>query len=113
MASEQRKQQRVSGYAKVVLEGPHVPGYVRDLSVGGCQVAFMQPVEVKPGDTVQMRIIAEHDPAMQPFQVRLQVRWVKPDSIWFTFGGVIESPLGSESTAVFERLVEYYAGSGT
>jgi hypothetical protein len=113
MGIEQRKQQRVSGYAKAVLVGPRVPGYVRDLSRSGCQVAFMQAVDVKVGDTVDLRVIAEHDPSMAPFDVKLHVRWLKPDPIWHSFGGEIESPAGSESAEIFEKLVDYYAGAGT
>ena len=113
MGSEQRKHPRVSGYAKALLLGPQVPGYIRDLSRSGCQVAFMQAVGVAVGDTVTIRVIAEHDPSMVPFEVKLHVRWVKPDPIWHAFGGEIESLKGSEGYGIFEKLVEYYAGAGT
>jgi hypothetical protein len=112
MGTEQRKQPRVSGYAKAVLLGPLAPGYVRDLSHAGCQVAFMQAVDVKVGDTVRLRIIAEHDPTMAAFEVGLRVRWVRPDPIWHSIGGEIDAPAGSESAGTFEKLVDYYAGAG-
>jgi hypothetical protein len=110
---ENRKQPRVSGYAKALLLGPMAPGWVRDLSRSGCQVAFMQAVDVKVGDTVMLKIIAEHDPSIAPFEIRLHVRWMKPDPIWHSFGGEIDSPAGSEGVEVFEKLVDYYPGAGT
>jgi hypothetical protein len=113
MGSEQRAQRRVSGYAKALLVGPLTPGYVRDLSRSGCQVAFMQPVKAAAGDALPLRIIAEHDPSLAPFEITLRVRWVKPDAIWQSLGGQIEWPEGSSAAGAFEKLVEYYEGAGS
>jgi hypothetical protein len=87
-----------------------VPGYIRDLSRSGCQVAFIQSVSVAPGDVVSVRVIAEHDPSIAPFEVRLRVRWVKPDEIWFAMGGELERVTEPTDRAAFEKLVDYYAG---
>jgi hypothetical protein len=111
MGSELRKYPRVSGYAKALLLGPMAPGYIRDLSHSGCQIAFMQPVPVTAGELITVRVIAEHDASMPAFEISLRVRWVKPDSIWFAIGGEVESKQGLESETVYEKLVNYYAGS--
>ena len=109
MGSELRKNPRVSGYAKALLVGQMTPGYVRDLSRSGCQVAFMQSVAAAAGDLITVRVIAEHDTSIPPFEISLRVRWVKPDPIWWALGGEIESVGGQEAQDVFEKLVDYYA----
>ena len=111
MESELRKHPRVSGYAKAILLGHMTPGYVRDLSRHGCQIAFMQAVPVAVGELITIRVIAEHDPSLPPFEVALRVRWVKPDSIWFALGGEVESLQDPESEAVYDKLLGYYAGT--
>ena len=108
MGTELRKDPRVSGYAKAILLPSMTPGYIRDLSRRGCQVAFMQAVTVAAGELVSVRVIAEHDPRIPPFQVALRVRWARPDGIWFTFGGQVED---ADQKAVFEQLVDYYEGA--
>jgi hypothetical protein len=108
MGTEMRRDPRVSGYAKAIMLPAMTPGYIRDLSRHGCQVAFMQAVTAAAGDLVTVRVIAEHDPGIPPFQIGLRVRWARPDGIWFTFGGQIED---TGAVAAFETLVDYYEGA--
>jgi hypothetical protein len=112
MEREHRKHPRVAGYAKALLEVLMIPGYIRDLSRTGCQVAFMQPVAAEPGDRIDVRVMPEHDPALAPFQICLRVRWKKEDGLWFAIGGEIEAKSCPEGEGVFEKLVDYYAGPG-
>ena len=111
MGNEQRRHPRVPSYAKALLVGPNVPGYIRDLSRHGCQVAFMQPVETAIGAQMSLRVIAEHDPSIPTFDLVMRVRWTKRDSIWYAFGGEIESIGSKQDEAVFDKLVSYYAGA--
>jgi hypothetical protein len=111
MGSEHRENPRVSGYAKALLLGPTTPGYIRDLSKTGCQVAFMQPIAASVGDLLTLRVIAEQGLNIPPFELTLRVRWLKPDALWFALGGEIESVSCREDENVFERLVTYYAGT--
>jgi hypothetical protein len=110
MGSEQRKDPRAPSYAKALLIAPPAPGYIRDLSRSGCQVAFMQAVDVKKGDLITVRVIAEHDPSIAPFLVRLHVRWMRQDSIWIALGGEVEPPDDAQTAAAFDKLVAYYTG---
>ncbi len=112
MGTEQRKDPRVSSYAKAMLLDPPAPGYIRDLSRTGCQVAFMQPVPAAVGDLLSMRVIAEHDPTIQPFLIKLRVRWLKQDQIWFALGAQIEPFDDPSALAAFNKLVSYYSGAG-
>ena len=100
----------MSGYAKALLVGPMTPGYIRDLSRTGCQVAFMQSVGAAMGDLLTIRVIAEQSLSIAPFELSLRVRWLKPDPIWFALGGEIEAVSSQDGENVFERLVEYYTG---
>ncbi|HEY9593099.1 MAG TPA: PilZ domain-containing protein [Spirochaetia bacterium] len=112
MGSEQRKTPRVPSYAKAMLVDAQIPGYIRDLSSAGCQVAFMQAQNINVGDLIAVRVIAEHDPGIRPFVVHLRVRWVRQDVPWFTLGGMIEPMDDAEEREVFKRLVAYYTETG-
>jgi len=112
MGTEQRRDPRVSSYAKAMLLTPPAPGYIRDLSRTGCQVVFMQPVPAAVGDLITVRVIAEHDPSITPFLIKLRVRWLKQDSIWFALGAQIEPFEDQSSLASFDKLVSYYSGAG-
>jgi hypothetical protein len=111
MGSEQRMNPRVPSYAKAMLIDPLTPGYIRDLSRSGCQVAFMQSVAADVGDLIAVRVIAEHDPTLPPFLIHLRVRWKKADDPWSTLGGQIEPMDDAHERATFDRLVSYYAGT--
>jgi len=113
MGSEHRMNPRVSGYAKALLVGPTIPGYIRDLSKKGCQVAFMQPVAAAIGDLLRIQVIAEQSLSIPPFELSLRVRWLKPDPLWYALGGEIEEVSCPEDDTVFDRLVDYYTGPAT
>jgi hypothetical protein len=109
---EQRKDPRVSSYAKAVLLDRQIPGYIRDLSRSGCQVAFMQPVPAAVGDLITLRVIAEHDPSIPPIQIRLRVRRVTEDALWHTLGTQVETIFDQQEAQAFDRMVSYYSGTG-
>lgn len=108
MDAEQRRGRRVVGYAKAVHARTKTPGYIRDLSATGCQVAFMQPIPVRRGEILDIQIIAEHDPGIPPFTVRLTARWWKSDGIWFCVGGEVAGPVDGKGGDSFAGLVSYY-----
>ena len=60
-----------------------------------------------------MRIIAEHDPSIAPFVVRLRIRRVIDDPPWHSLGTEIEKIRDPLEAAAFEKLVNYYAGAAT
>jgi hypothetical protein len=111
MGSEQRKNPRMPSYAKAMLVDSQIPGYIRDLSRSGCQVAFMQTIPAAVGEIIAVRVIAEHDQTIPPFLIHLRIRWTKKDDPWSTLGGQIEPMNNEKEKAVFERLVTYYAGA--
>lgn len=112
MGNEQRKDRRAPSYAKALLIDPQALGYIRDLSRSGCQVAFMQSVAVAAGDLITVRVIAEHDPTIPPFQIQLRIRWLKRDPLWFALGGEIVPIDDAQAAGAFEKLVDYYTNAG-
>ena len=113
MGSDNRRDLRVPGYAKAVLTDGHIPGYIRDLSTSGCQVAFIQPISAAVGDLITVQVIAEHDPTIAPFLLRLRIRRVIEDPPWHSLGSQIEPMLDPKEAEAFQRLVSYYSGVAT
>lgn len=111
MGTENRRHARVPSYAKAVLMDGHVPGYIRDLSISGCQVSFMQPVAAAVGDVVTIQVIAVHDQSLPPFSMRLRVRRLIQDPPWHSLGAEIEGHLGPREEQAFDALVRYYSGA--
>jgi hypothetical protein len=100
----------VQAYAKAVHEGTHTPGYIRDLSAAGCFIAFAQPLAVETDGELVVRVIAEHDPSLPPFALRLTVRWARSDGLWFCVGGEVGGGEDGTGSPEFARLLAYYAG---
>ena len=112
MGTEHRKDPRVPGYAKAVFVDRQVPGYIRDLSRSGCQVSFMQPIPAAVGDLITVQVIAEHDPSIAPFNIRLRIRRAVSDTLWHSLGTEIESVFDDKDARSFEKLVTYYSMGG-
>lgn len=113
MGSEKRRDRRVPSYAKAVLVDGQVRGYIRDLSSSGCQVAFTEPVPARVGDLVTMQVIAEHDPSILPFRIRVRVRRLVDDPPWHSLGAEIESHEDPQDRQAFDKLVSYYSAAAT
>jgi len=109
MQPEKRREPRAPGYAKALLVEGHLPGYVRNLSRSGCHVAFLQAPRAAVGDVLTVQVIAEHDPSIRPFVMRLLVRRITEDPPWYSVGTEIACTLDTEEEQSFERLVRYYS----
>ena len=110
MGTEHRRNPRAAAYAKAVHAATSTPGWIRDLSATGCQVAFVRPLPVRPGDPVEVTVFAEHDPSIAPFPLRLVARWARADGIWFCVGGELAGPAAGEQRAGFDARAAYYGG---
>jgi hypothetical protein len=108
MGSEQRKQRRVKGYAKVLFTKTMTPGYIRDLSTTGCQVSFVQTVPAGFADLIELQVIGGEDPRIRAFSFSLRVRWTRSDGIYFSLGGEIEGVQDQAEAGPFGELVDYY-----
>ena len=110
MGSENRREDRVRGYAKVLFSPLMTPGYMRDLSRTGFQVSFLQKVPAAPGDVISILIVAGTEAATPEVSVSLRVRWVREDGLYHCLGGEIEGVASAEDKARLDTLVEYYEG---
>lgn len=110
METDKRRAPRVPGYAKALLADGQIPGYVRDLSPSGCQVAFLQPTRAAVGDVLTVEVIAEHDPTIPPFLLRLTVRRIIDDPPWYSIGAQIGPHVDAQDEKAFQKLVRYYSG---
>jgi hypothetical protein len=108
MDSENRKQERVKGYAKVLFGPGMSPGYIRDLSRTGCQVSFLQPVPAREGDVIELQVVAGEQSGTLPFRFSLRVRWMRSDGLYFSLGGDTEGVSSADEEESFEKLVSYY-----
>ncbi len=108
MGSEQRKQRRIKGYAKVLFAKTMTPGYIRDLSKTGCQVSFVQAVPAASADVIELQVIGGDDPRIRTFSFSLLVRWTRSDGIYFSLGGEIEGVSKDAEAGLFGKLVDYY-----
>ena len=110
MSPEQRHDERATTHARAVLPGTQTPGYLRDLSASGCKVVFMDPVPVKEGQTVTVQIIPVDEPTIGPFQILLDVRWMRNDPLWHMMGGKIRG-VSEQDTASLKSLVRCYVSA--
>jgi hypothetical protein len=110
MGSENRRQERIKCYAKVVFTKTMTPGYIRDLSATGCHISFIQPIEAEREDVIDIKVVAGGNPQDPPFAFPLRVRWIKVDGIYFSLGGEIAGGIKESDKEPFARLVAYYQG---
>jgi hypothetical protein len=86
------------------------PGYIRDLSRTGCQISFVQAVQANVGEVIEIQVVAGGEPQIVPFALRVLIRWVKSDGVFFSLGGeFVDVPTGAKESP-FARLVDYYQG---
>jgi hypothetical protein len=107
MGSENRKNNRMKCYAKVLYRPSKTPGYIRDLSLTGCQISFVQPIPAGKDDEIDLDVVGGGE-ENTPFSFRLRVRWVSKDGIYYSLGGEIADPESAAGHAAFNKLVEYY-----
>ena len=109
MGKEQRKSQRNKTYAKVLLEASGTPGYLRDLSTDGCQLALVRAASVQTGDSLAVSVLPAEEIGIPRFSVILEIMWTRNDPVYFLVGAVIASVTDTESEERLEKLFEYYA----
>jgi hypothetical protein len=110
MGAENRRQERVKGYAKVLYPPAMTPGYLRDLSPTGCQVSFLQKVPAAAGEVIPITIVPGTEAATPGVSVSLRVRWTRADGLYFSIGGEVEQLTAAEDREKFAALVSYYEG---
>jgi len=109
MGKEQRKSPRNKTYAKVLLEGSSTPGYLRDLSPDGCQLALIRPLSVQKGDSLTVSVLPAEEMGIPRFSVTVEIMWTRSDPVYFFVGAIIAPVTDKESEERLEELFKYYA----
>lgn len=109
MGTEQRKSSRNKTYAKVLLQDSSTPGYLRDLSRDGCQLALVRPLSVQKGDSLTFSVLPAEEMGIPRFLLTVEIVWARNDPVYFLLGGVIESLNDTESEERLRKLFKYYA----
>lgn len=109
MGKEQRKNPRNKIYAKVFLEDSSTPGYLRDLSRDGCQLALTRPLSMQKGDSLSLSVLPAEEMAIPRFSLTVEIVWTRNDPVYFLVGAVIDSVNDAESEERLGELFKYYA----
>jgi hypothetical protein len=109
MGKEQRKSPRNKIYAKVLLEDSSTPGYLRDLSRTGCQLAMIRPLSVQKGDSLTLSVLPAEEMGIPRFSMIVEIMWTRIDPVYFLVGAVIDSVNDTESEERLGELFKYYA----
>jgi hypothetical protein len=107
--AEQRASPRNKTYVKVLLGSSGVPGYIRNLSREGCQLAFTRKPGVKKGDLLDIEVLPSEEMATGRFSMTVRIGWVREDPVYFMTGGLISSVRDEKGDRPIEQLYRYYA----
>jgi hypothetical protein len=109
MGQEQRKSPRNKTYAKVLLEGCGIPGYLRDLSKEGCQLALIRKPPVQKSDALNVEVLPSEEMRIPRFSMTVQIIWTRIDPVYFLVGGLITAVKGKAGKVRLDQLFRYYA----
>ncbi len=109
MGKEQRKNPRNKTYAKVLIEDSSTPGYLRDLSRDGCQLALTRPLPVQKGDSLTLSVLPAEEMGIPRFSLTVEIVWTRNDPVYFLVGAVVDSVNDAESEERLGELFKYYA----
>jgi hypothetical protein len=109
MGKEQRKSPRNKTYAKVIFEASSTPGYLRDLSRDGCQLALIRPLSVQKGDSLTVSVLPAEEMGIPRFSVTIEIVRTRSDPVYFLVGAIIAPVTDKESEERLEELFKYYA----
>ena len=106
MDEDQRKNPRSKTYAKVLLTQSGTLGYLRDLSMEGCQLAFIGNPQVRQDEVVSVEVLPPEEMAIPGFSIEVQIMWIREDPVYHLAGGLITS---TQDGRKFSQLLQYYA----
>jgi hypothetical protein len=104
---ENRKHTRYPTLARVlVVEVSDGEALLKDLSITGCCIEYTMLVDIKPNTQYKMQIIPDSAAGIDPFELHVESRWVRPGGYSCEIGfAIVTSPKGRD----FQRYVDYLA----
>jgi hypothetical protein len=108
MGNEQRRSPRTKTYAKVIFDESGTPGYLRDLSREGCQLALIRTLSVQKGDSLTVSVLPVEELGIPRFSLTVEIMWTRTDPVYFLVGAIIAPVTDTESEKRLEELFTYY-----
>lgn len=112
-SSDKRRAPREKCYAKALFVDDEAPGYVRDISTAGVRVDRLGRPNTSPGQWRTIRVLPEEETGIPPFSLRMQVRWVRREGLFYAIGASVHSPEDAAAAAAYHALLDLYADSST
>lgn len=108
MPTDKRRLRRERTLAKIIVGEDAVPGYLRDLSKEGCQLALLKQIPVNHDDLIRVKVLPGDEIGVAPFSVSVTVAWFRSDPVYFLVGGIITPLAGEHDTRRLSELYTYY-----
>ncbi|GHV55438.1 hypothetical protein AGMMS49579_18310 [Spirochaetia bacterium] len=102
--AEKRRAARYTTIAGIRINGMEGDAVVRDINKGGFRIASRTFVAINPQEQYAMQIIPDTASGVGPFELHVEVRWIRHTESLFAAGFVIVSPPMNES---LQRYVNY------
>jgi hypothetical protein len=112
-SSDKRRAPREKCYAKALFIDDEAPGYVRDISEAGVRVDKLGRPNASPGQWRTIRVLPEEETEIPPFRVRIQVRWVRREELFYAIGASVHPPEDAGAATAYHALLDLYADDST
>ncbi|MEM5947984.1 PilZ domain-containing protein [Spirochaetia bacterium 38H-sp] len=106
MNHEKRSVERDIIYCKALFTDKEIPSYLRDISLLGCRIDIVNPIQTQIGDKHIIKLFPLEETGIPFFSVSAEVRWIKNGSDFLTLGlRFFDVPI--ENTLRLKKLVEF------
>jgi hypothetical protein len=108
-STDKRRSPRQKTYAKILVEGSQEPGYLRDLSREGCQLALLAAPPAGLNELMRVKVLPNPQSGVPAFDMTVEVRWTRPSPPYFLLGGSSNAVGGTEAQQALAELLRYYS----
>ena len=105
---ENRQKEREICYAKIILTGTDLIGWVRDISEIGCRTDFPVPTKPETDRVYPFHIIAEESAGGVEILGTCQVRWQKQGNVFNSAGFEVLSFHNEKDREAYKTLFAWY-----
>jgi hypothetical protein len=111
--SDKRRAPREKCYAKALFVDDEAPCYVRDISEAGVRVDKLGRPDGSRGQWRTIRVLPEEETEIPTFSLRIQVRWVRREGLFYAIGASVHPPEDSSAAKAYRALLDLYADDST
>lgn len=106
MTHDKRSIERDIIYCKALFTDKELPSYLRDISLLGCRIDIITPIQTQIGDKHMIKLIPLDETGIPAFSLIAEVRWIKKNNNFLTFG-LRFTDVEIENTLRLKKLVEF------